>query len=55
MTKLFINQNQLFSIALLAFLITVPVSSFSQSRTKSKTNVSISNDGKGKIHITNKW
>ncbi len=53
MTTLFIKRNQIFSIALLAFLMVLPSSTHSQSRTKSKSNYSISNDGKGKIQITN--
>jgi hypothetical protein len=53
MTTLFIKRNQIFSIALLAFLMVLPSSTHSQSRTKSKSNYSISNDGKGRIQITN--
>ena len=53
MTTLFIKRNQIFSIALLAFLMMLPSSTHSQSRTKSKSNYSISNDGKGRIQITN--
>jgi len=53
MTTLSIKRNQIFSIALLAFLMVLPSSTHSQSRTKSKSNYSISNDGKGRIQITN--
>lgn len=53
MTNLFINRNQILSLALVAFLLIIPSSSFSQ-KNKSKSNYSISNNnGKSKIHITN--
>jgi hypothetical protein len=52
MIQSLITRNRIFSFALLAFLIALPTSSFSQSRTKSNSGYSITNDGKGKMQIS---